>query len=176
MVEKKDCFYLGKITKKFSFKGEVLAYIDADNPSIYQNLESVLLDINNKLIPFFIDKISLHKQYTLRIDFEDVKSESDANAIIGRELYLPLSFLPPLKGNKFYYHEIIDFTIEDKRLGVFGKIVGVNDSAAQAYFEVLNGEIEMLIPLLDQFIVKLDRKAQNILVDLPEGLVEMYLP
>jgi 16S rRNA processing protein RimM len=176
VIEKKDCFYLGKITKKFSFKGEVLAFVDADKPAIYQNLESVLLDISNKLIPFFIDKISLHKHNTLRIDFEDVKSESDANGIIGYDIYLPLSLLPPLKGNKFYFHEIINFTIEDKRLGVFGKIVGVNDSAAQTYFEVLNGDVEMLIPLLDQFIIKLDRKTQNLLVDLPEGLVEMYLP
>ena len=175
MIQKKDCFYLGKITKKFSFKGEILAFIDADAPSDYLHLESVLVEINHKLIPFFIEKISLHKQNTLRINFEDVKSEAEANDIINCDLYLPLSFLPPLKGNKFYFHEIIDFSIEDKKRGVFGQIKGVNDTAAQAFFEVLNGEVEMLIPLIDQFIVKVDRPNKNILVDLPDGMIDMYL-
>lgn len=175
MLQKKDCFYLGKITKKFSFKGEVLAFVDADSPTDYLKLESVLVEINQKLIPFFIEKISLHKQNTLRINFEDVKSETEANDIINCDLYLPLSFLPPLKGNKFYFHEVVDFSIEDKKRGVFGIIKGVNDSAAQAYFEVLNGDVEMLIPLLDQFILKVDRAKKNILVDLPDGMLDMYL-
>ncbi len=65
--------------------------------------------------------------------------------------------------------------MEDKKRGVFGHIKGVNDTAAQAFFEVLNGDVEMLIPLLDQFIVKVDRPNKNILVDLPDGMIDMYL-
>ena len=41
------------------------------------------------------------------------------------EVYLPLSMLPKLTGNKFYYHEVIGFEIEDQRVGVFGKIVSI---------------------------------------------------
>lgn len=174
-MRKEECFYLGKIAKKFSFKGEVLVYLDTDEPELYENMESVFVELNKNLVPFFIENSSLHKNDFLRVKFEDVATEEDADAIMGCELYLPLSFLPKLEGNQFYYHEVIGFEIEDQRLGVFGKIVSINDSTAQPLFEVLNGNVEMLIPMIDHFLVKIDRENKKVIMNLPEGLVEMYL-
>jgi 16S rRNA processing protein RimM len=173
-MRKEECFYLGKIAKKFSFKGEVLVYLDTDEPELYENMESVFVELNKNLVPFFIIESSLHKNDFLRVKFEDVATEADADAIMGCELYLPLSFLPKLAGEKFYYHEVIGFEVEDQRLGVVGKIVSINDSTAQPLFEVLNGEVEMLIPMIDQFLVKIDRENKKVVMNLPEGLVEMY--
>ncbi len=174
-MRKEDCFYLGKIAKKFSFKGEVLAYLDTDEPELYTNLESVFVECNKNLVPFFIESSSLHKNDFLRIRFEDMTSEEDADAIMGNAIYLPLKMLPKLSGNKFYYHEVIGFEIEDQRIGVFGIIQSINDSTAQPLFEVLNGDIELLIPMIDHFLVKIDRANKKVIMNLPEGLVEMYL-
>ena len=174
-MRKEDCFYLGKIAKKFSFKGEVLIYLDTDEPELYEDMESVFVDFNKNLIPFFIVSSNPHKNDFLRVKFEDVDDEAAADEIIGREVYLPISMLPKLEGNKFYFHEVIGFDIEDKRLGVFGKIVSVNDSSAQPLFEVVNGTVEILVPMIDQFLVKIDRENKKVIMDLPEGLVEMYL-
>jgi 16S rRNA processing protein RimM len=174
-MRKEDCFYLGKIAKKFSFKGEVLIYLDTDEPELYENMESVFVEFNKNLVPFFIENSSLHKNDFLRVQFEDVDSEEEADSILNCDVYLPLSMLPKLEGNKFYFHEVIGFEIEDKRLGVFGKIVSINDTTAQPLFEVLNGEVEMLIPMIDHFLVEIDRKNKKVVMDLPEGLVEMYL-
>jgi 16S rRNA processing protein RimM len=174
-MRKEDCFYLGKIAKKFSFKGEVLIYLDTDEPELYENMESVFVEFNKNLVPFFIENSSLHKNDFLRVQFEDVDTEEEADSILNCDVYLPLSMLPKLEGNKFYFHEVIGFEIEDKRLGVFGKIVSINDTTAQPLFEVLNGEVEMLIPMIDQFLVKIDRENKKVIMDLPEGLVEMYL-
>ena len=173
-MRKEECFYLGKIAKKFSFKGEVLVYLDTDEPELYENMESVFVELNKNLVPFFILESSLHKNDFLRVKFEDVATEADADAIMGSELYLPLSFLPKLSGDKFYYHEVIGFEIEDQRLGVVGKIVSINDSTAQPLFEVLNGEVEMLVPMIDQFLVKIDRENKKVVMNLPDGLIEMY--
>jgi 16S rRNA processing protein RimM len=174
-MRKEECFYLGKIAKKFSFKGEVLVYLDTDEPELYENMESVFVELNKNLVPFFIENSSLHKNDFLRVKFEDVDTEEDADAIMGCELYLPLSFLPKLEGNQFYYHEVIGFEVEDQRLGVVGKIVSINDTTSQPLFEVLNGNVEMLIPMIDQFLVKIDRDNKKVIMNLPEGLVEMYL-
>ena len=174
-MRKEDCFYLGKIAKKFSFKGEVLIYLDTDEPELYENMESVLVEFNKNLVPFFIENSSLHKNDFLRVQFEDVDTEEEADSILNCEVYLPLNMLPKLSGNKFYFHEVIGFEIEDKRLGVFGKIVSINDSSAQPLFEVINGNVEILVPMIDQFLVKIDRENKKVIMDLPEGLVEMYL-
>lgn len=183
-MRKEDCFYLGKIAKKFSFKGEVLAYLDTDEPALYENLESVFVDLGNNLVPFFLEQSALHKGELLRIKFEDVDSEEDAEALMGAALYLPLSMLPKLEGNQFYFHEVIGFAVQDKTLGHVGVIEAVNDSAAQAYFEVRNGEKDssgseqakqILIPMIDQFLVEVDRKGKKVVMDLPQGLVDLYL-
>ncbi len=174
-MRKEDCFYLGKIAKKFSFKGEVLIYLDTDEPELYQEMESIFVEFNKNLIPFFIENSNLHKGDFLRVKFEDIDNEEQADEIINCEVYLPLKMLPKLEGNKFYFHEVIGFEIEDKRLGVFGKIVSINDTSAQPLFEVVNGNVEILIPMIDQFLVKIDRENKKVIMDLPEGLVEMYL-
>ena len=174
-MRKEDCFYLGKIAKKFSFKGEVLAYLDTDQPELYENLESVFVECNKHLVPFFIETSSLHKNDFLRVRFEDVTTEEEAEALLGNDLYLPLSMLPKLSGNKFYFHEVIGFEVEDQRLGIVGKIQSINDSTAQPLFEVLKGDVEILIPMIDHFLVKIDRENKKVVMNLPEGLIEMYL-
>ncbi|WP_333877748.1 ribosome maturation factor RimM [Flavobacterium sp.] len=174
-MRKKECFYLGKIAKKFSFKGEVLVYLDTDEPELYENMESVFVEYHKDLVPFFIEHSALHKNDFLRVKFEDVDTEEEADKLIGCEIYLPLKMLPKLEGNKFYFHEVIGFEIEDKRLGVFGKIASINDTTAQPLFEVVNGTVEILVPMIDQFLVKIDRENKKVIMDLPEGLIEMYL-
>jgi len=174
-MRKEECFYLGKVAKKFSFKGEVLLYLDTDEPELYENMESVFVEFNKNLVPFFIEQSNLHKNDFLRVKFEDVDSEADADEIIGCPVYLPLKMLPKLTGNKFYFHEVIGFEVEDKRLGTVGIIQSINDTTAQPLFEVLNGEVELLIPMIDHFLLEIDRKNKKVKMDLPEGLIEMYL-
>lgn len=174
-MRKEDCFYLGKVVSKYSFKGEVLIKLDTDEPDIYEKMESVLVSLGNNLIPFFIDRCRLHKSNLLRIDFEEVKDEPTADKMIGAELYLPLTMLPPLTGNKFYYHEVIGFTIMDEVHGDIGVVESINDNASQDLFEVKKGDKELFIPINDDIITKVDRENKTIHVKTPEGLVNLYL-
>ena len=174
-MRKEDCFYLGKIVSKYSFKGEVLVKLDTDDPEIYENMESVFVSLGNNLVPFFIQRCRLHKSNLLRIDFEEVKDESDADRIMRCDLYLPLTMLPKLTGNKFYYHEVIGFSVLDDVHGDIGLIEGVNDTTSQALFEIKKGDKQLLIPINDEIIKKVDRQGKTISVTTPEGLVDLYL-
>ncbi|WP_428741657.1 ribosome maturation factor RimM [Tenacibaculum sp.] len=174
-MQKENCFYLGKIVKKHSFKGEVVIKLDTDEPDLYENLESVFVDLGNNLVPFFIEKSSLSKGTMFRVKFEDVDTEADAEAILRAGVYLPLDLLPKLSGNKFYYHEIVGFTVVDTAFGEVGIVVGVNDSSAQPLFEIDRDGKEIFIPMIDDFIKKVDREQQIIEVETPEGLIDLYL-
>ena len=149
--------------------------MDTDDPQIYESMESVFVSLGNNLIPFFIKRCRLHKSDLLRIDFEEVKSESDADRIMGSALYLPLTQLPKLTGNKFYYHEVIGFEMIDEVHGAIGVIQSVNDSTAQALFEVQKEDKQLLIPITDAIIKVVDREKKVIQVSTPEGLVDLYL-
>jgi len=172
----KDCFYVGTIVSKFSFKGEVLIKLDSDDPEMYEELESVFIALGNNLVPFFVEKSSLHKSDLLRVKFEEVNSEADADALLKHKIYLPLTVLPKLSGNKFYYHEVIGFEVEDINYGKVGKIVSINDTTFQPLFEIENEEgKEILIPMNDEFIEKVDRPNQKIIVKTPDGLIDLYV-
>ncbi len=174
-MQKKDCFYLGKVVRKHSFKGEVVIKLDTDEPELYENMDAVFINVGNNLIPFFIEKSLLQKGNQLRVKFEDFCTEEDANTILKSEVYLPLDLLPKLSGTKFYFHEVIGFTIEDVNYGEVGILFGINDKTAQPLFEIKNGEKEILIPMIDDFIKKVDKVNKKIIVETPEGLIEMYL-
>lgn len=174
-MTKEDCFYLGKIVRKYSFKGELLAKLDTDEPEMYVNLDSVLVDFGPSLVPHFFESSQLHKSTLLRMKLEDIDTEEDADDLIGASLYLPLTMLPKLEGDKFYYHEIIGFTAIDKKFGAIGEITGVNDTTSQAIFEIDRDGNQVLVPMIDEFIKKLDRTKKEIHLEVPDGLIELYI-
>ena len=174
-MEKKDCFYLGKIIKKFSFKGEVMIKLDTDEPELYENMDALFIDLRNNLVPFFIESSQFHKSELLRVKFEEVDTEEDADSILKCDVYLPIEFLPKLEDDKFYFHEVIGFTVEDINFGNVGIITAINDSTAQSLFEIDRDGTQILIPMNDDFIKKVDKKKKLIIVDTPEGLIDLYI-
>lgn len=174
-MQKEECFFVGKVVKKFSFKGELLVKLDTDEPEQFLGMESVFVEQHKNLIPFFIEHSSLHKSTLLRVQFEDCYTDEAATDLVGKLLYLPLEKLPVLEGNKFYYHEIIGFSVEDANFGPVGIITGVNDHTAQHLFMVDRDGKEILIPINDSFIKEVNRAQKTIFMEVPDGLIALYL-
>lgn len=168
-------FYLGKILKTYGNKGHLLVMLDVDNPGEYLELESVYLDLQGERVPFFIDELELkhNKKATLR--FQDVNSIEDAEIYPGLEMYLPSSQLPPLEGDRFYFHEITGFRVVDRKYGEIGLIEDVLELPHQSLFQIKWGEKEILIPVIDEVIRSVDRENKILEIEAPEGLIEIYL-
>ncbi len=138
-------------------------------------MESVFIELNEELVPFFIEHIQVKEQKAI-VKLEDINSADQARELTGTELYLPLDNLPSLSGTKFYFHEIIGFTVEDKMYGSIGTIKEILDLPGQPVARVDYNRQELLMPLTDPFILEVNRENRLFRVDLPEGLVELYLP
>ena len=171
-MNKQDYFYLGKIVSKFSFKGEILLKLDSDEID-FKKLKTIFLDIDGTIVPHSIDNIKLHKSSLLRIRFENIDNEEKANKIIKIKTYLPIKDLPKLNGNKFYYHEITNFMVLDLTLGEIGKVLKVNDQTSQPIIVVINNNSEIMIPLVDDFLIDINRDKKTLTFNLPEGLTTL---
>lgn len=174
-MEKKDFYFLGKITKTSGYKGSLVFFFDVDNTNNYTDLEAVFVDMNDELVPFAIQKISFKSAKSAIVQLEDISDEESAVALVGYELYLPLSYLPKLEGNKFYYHEVIGFKVIDVNAGELGKVKEVLDQSSQAILVIEHDTKEILIPITDDIITIVDRKIKTIKVNTPPGLIDIYL-
>ncbi|MBL6648870.1 MAG: 16S rRNA processing protein RimM [Flavobacteriaceae bacterium] len=171
-MNKQDFYYLGKIVSKYSFKGELLLKIESDEIN-FKELKSIFIEIDGSLVPFKINKLQLHKSSLLRFSVEGVDNEIKADRVIKSEVFLPINDLPPLSENKFYYHEISGFKVIDNNLGEIGKVMSVNDQTSQPVLIVKKNEKEIMIPLVDEFLIEVDRKEKKLIFELPDGITNL---
>ena len=177
-MRKEDCFYLGRIVRKHSFKGEVVIKLDTDNPEKYTKLESILVQMHESdqnPIPFFIHKTLSLRGLELTVEFDQNQQIPETSFLKGKSIYLPLDQLEPLGEKGFYYHEIIGYKVEDKSKGPIGVIIEVYESAAHPVLAIdFNGK-EILIPATDHVLSKIDKVNKVIYLNAPEGLIDLYL-
>lgn len=172
---KKDFYFLGKITKTSGYKGNLMFFFDVDDIGHYHGLDAVFIDIAGELIPFVITYIQFKNNRTAIVKLEDISTEEQAIALVGNELFLPISLLPARKGNEFYFHEVTGFTVWDVNYGNIGIIDHILDQSSQAIFVIQGKGKEILIPITDEFIKKVDRQNKTIEVETPPGLIDLYL-
>lgn len=173
-MRKEDCYFLGKITRKHGLLGNLILKLDTDQPELYKKLESIFVEINGLLVPFFIEKVVWSRQDSLNILFKNT-SEALVEQVLGKNVFLPLSTLPPLTGKKFYYHEVIGFEIIEADGKTCGEIVSVNDQTAQHYFILNLAQKEVVIPIIKDWILEVNRDEKFIKMQLPEGLMDVFL-
>ena len=172
-MTKEECYRLGNITKPFGIKGQMVFYLDVDSPDDYADLDSAFVEVKGALVPYFfkVDNINGNKAV---VTFEDLTPQ-EAQALAGHDLYLPLDLLPELTGNQFYFHEVTGFKVIDVEKGEIGIIQSIIEYPAQPLFSIMNGDKEILIPVIDPIIKKVDRQQRTITIEAPNGLIDLYL-
>ena len=75
--------------------------LDTDHPEVVNQLESVLVEVSSDIVPFFIERVKINPNGSVRMKFKDIDSEQQIEQIIKSNIYLPLSFLPELDEGQF---------------------------------------------------------------------------
>lgn len=164
-------YKIGLVLKPHGLKGEVTISIDEDAPDVSE-LESVFLEKDNRLVPYFIESISVRDAKAF-VKFEDVNTPEEAKAISKRALYLPKSSRPKSGRGEFYDDEIVGFEVQDETAGELGKVTSVVDAGANKLLVVHQGDKEVLIPVNGPFITSVNKSKKKISVDLPEGFLDI---
>jgi 16S rRNA processing protein RimM len=174
-MNKADCFNVGYVAKLHGFKGEVSLFLDVTDPTDYANLESVFIDINDQLTPFFVESFQLKNHPFAAVKFEGVNSEKDARVILRKDLFLPVSFLKELSDTNFYDHEVVGFEVMDTEYGWVGTVESIIDLSINPLIQIMNDSKEVLIPLITNLVKKVDRENKILHISAPQGLIALYL-
>ncbi|EEI93743.1 ribosome maturation factor RimM [Sphingobacterium spiritivorum] len=166
-------FYIGYISKTRGLKGELQLFFEFED---YQDLDIDVLfvEINKKLVPYFVENIKLQSNSTAYLNLEDVDHIDKAQPLVHKKLYLPNDKMPERDPDDFRLTDLKGFLVIDEVHGELGEIVEVQELPQQFIARVdFNGK-ELMFPLNDDLILGIDPEEEIIEVDLPEGLVELY--
>ena len=173
-MTKEESFYIGYITKTKGLKGELQLYFEFED---YQDLDLdvVFLELNGKMVPFFVASHKLYDNNTGLFYFDDVDHVDKAQPLVKKKAYLPLNKKPEREDDEFYYTDLKGFIAIDETLGELGEIIEVNEYPQQFVATVNYQNKEILFPLNEDFIVEIDDEENILTLDLPEGLLDVYL-
>jgi 16S rRNA processing protein RimM len=169
-----ESFYIGYITKTKGLKGEVQVFFEYDEPEAL-DLKAVFLEINGKLIPYFTANYKLQNNQTGNFYFDDVDSIEKAEKLIRKKIYLPNSKKPERNNEEFLITDLKGFIVFDEIHGELGEIVEIHEYPQQYVAVVPHKYREIMFPLNDEFIREINEEDGKVHVNLPEGLIDVYL-
>jgi len=167
-----ECYKVGYILKPHGLCGEVTVALDPDGPDSLSSIETIFIEENNGLVPYFIESVSQHGNKAF-IKFEDVSTPELAGKISKSALYLPKTSRPKSGRGDFYDDEIIGFEVQDKELGSLGIVYSVEQAGPNKLLALRHEEKEILIPINGPFIVSINKGKKLIIVSLPEGFTDI---
>ena len=174
-MKQDELFQLGKIVRTFGSKGEVMFQLDTEILDRIKKLESVFIRINENLVPFFIEHLERRPKNQAQVKLMDVDSTEDAAMLAGCEFFIPIVMMPKQKGTQLYSVEIEGYTVVDANRGETGTVRAVLDMPQQSLLAIDYNGKEILIPIVDEIVKKIDRRNKVIHIEAPEGLIELYL-
>ena len=167
-----SCYKIGWILKPHGLKGEVTMMLEDDAPKDLSSINSVFLEQNNRLVPYFIETLSGQGKKTF-LKFEDINTVEAATMISKQSVYIPRSMRPKRERNEFYPDEIDHFEVFDSVHGPLGRIDGVVSAGPNRLLSLQFEGKEILIPINGPFIKSIDKTKKRIEVELPEGFLEI---
>ncbi|TYR38082.1 16S rRNA processing protein RimM [Sphingobacterium phlebotomi] len=168
-----ETFYIGYITKTRGLKGEMQLFFEFED-YIELDFDVLFLEIDKKLVPYFIDSMKLQKNSTAYLNLEDIDHVDKAQVLLKKKVYLPKDKMPERDPDDFRYTDLVGFLVVDELEGEIGEIIDVQEFPQQFIATVDFAGKELMFPLSEDLILGIDEEEQVIEVELPEGLIDVY--
>ena len=137
-------------------------------------MESVFIEFDGILVPFFISGISPRGITAAIIKFDDINSEDQASEFLNCKVY-SVDIASGEKDNiKYTGSSLTGYQVIDIKLGTLGIISEFIDFTNNPIFKIKKSRKEILLPVNEEFILDIDEKNKTITVQTPEGLIDIY--
>lgn len=173
-MEIDNSFYIGYISKTRGLKGELQLFFEFDD---YEALEFnvLFLEVDKKLVPFFVESYKTHANNTAFLFLEDVDHIDKAQPLVRKKVYLPNTQLPQRDPDDFRLTDMKGFVVYDLTQGELGAISEIHEYPQQLVAVIPYQDTELMFPLNEDLITAIDREGRSLEVDLPDGLLDVYL-
>lgn len=169
-----DCFRVGSILKTKGLKGEFNIYVDFED-LIDIKFNIIFLEITGTLVPFFVRSIKYLQKNAAYLNLEDVNTIEKASLLVKKDIYLPNKLKPKKKKAEFTLMDLVGFTAVDIHEGELGEITDIHEYPQQLIAALNYKGFEVLFPLNEEIIQGIDVVRDIVTVDLPEGLLDIYM-
>ena len=170
---------VGHLNKPHGTKGELFVWPLTDYPESVYAPGAVLLLGNEKgsepdpsLGSIRIDAVRpFQKGYLLSLD--GVHDRTGAEQLRGRYLLMPMESIAPLAEGEIFYHQLLGMEVVTKQGIRVGEIVEVYELRPAHMLEVRGPERSVMIPFLSHIVIEVDTLARRMVIDPPEGLLDL---
>ena len=169
MIKREDVYKIGRLGKAHGVKGEVSFQFDDD---IFDTTDAdyLILEIDGILVPFFMEEYRFRNDSLALVKFCDVDTQQRASELTGCDVYFPRTLAEDSEG-QLSLSSLVGFDIVEASNGkVVGKIAAIDDTTQNILFELEDGR---LIPASDELITNIDTNRQQIIMQIPPGLLEI---
>jgi len=168
----REYFEVGIISGMHGLKGEVKVYTTSQDPSRFETLKSVLLDLGEEKLPLEIESVRYAKNSPL-LKFKGRDRIEDVEKWKGRSLCIKREDALPLGENEYYVGDLIGCRVLLEDGSEFGTLADVTQTGANdVYIVKRSSGKEVLIPAIDSCILRVDTEKGEIMIHLLEGLID----
>jgi len=168
-----DMAVVGRIARAHGIRGQVIVNLETDFPEArFQPGSELFIERSGNVEALRLSSVRFQQGRPV-IGIDGVDTMNDAEALAGRELRIPLERLAPLPAGTFYRHDLIGCRVETASGEAVGVVQDVEGTVDGSRLVVQANRNEILIPLVAEICTAIDPAAKLIVVDPPEGLLEL---
>jgi 16S rRNA processing protein RimM len=169
-----EYFKIGKLVASFGLKGELILKHTLGKKTSLKGLRAIFTEERKKsFLPWFIESAKIKSDEEIFLKLEGVNARESSMKLVQKEIWIPE---PDFKkfAAKTSPVNLLGYTIISET-GSLGEILEIIEQPHQMLCRIEISSKEVLIPLNEETLQKIDHKKKQVMVILPDGLLEIYL-
>ena len=172
-MEEESLHRLGKLGKPWGHQGELTVHLDDLGPEDLNHTGTFFVDIDGQHVPFAYSKLHEKGPHVL-VKFEDFPDPQAASILVDRDLFAPPGHFSDASDESWDPEEFIGMLVKDEVHGELGEVTGMEGTDKNPVLVILHGEVEVMVPLVEEMIVDIDMEERSMTIRTPEGLIDLY--